>query len=365
MPGLLDIIAGLWLATSPMLGLAASPAATPFDPRPTGDDPSELLALSDDDLLRRIEVDPASLGSLSIGVPGRGMLFNGVQLETGPRWQIAPQAETWGTSETIAAVRAAIDTVHELFPDTPSLFIGDISDRAGGRLHRHQTHQAGRDADLGYYYKEGKGGWFVPGNAANLDLPRNWALVRALIVRTDVQAILLDARIQRLLYNYAVSIGEDVTWLAHIFQYPKGTADSLIRHVVGHQTHYHVRFFNPVAQELGRRVHPLLVQLKILDPPVYTAVHVVRPGQTIGGIAARYGTTVSAIMKANGLRSTLLRAGRAYRVPGRSAAPPDEPVVVPHRLLPPVTPPDMSGVDWPTPESLYGPAPSGTVPDLR
>jgi len=316
--------------------------------------PASLLNLSDEDLRKRIEADAGSLGSLSIGTPGGGLLLNAVALPPGPRWEIAPGAASWGTSETMAAIQVAVDTVHELFPETPPIAIGDISDGDGGRLRRHETHQAGRDVDFGFYYKPGKGSWHTPGTAANLDLLRNWGLVRALVVRTDVETILVDTRIQRLLYKHALSIGEDKDWLDRVFQFSKGSSDAIVRYVARHRTHYHVRFYNPVAQELGRRAHPTLVELQIIKPPVYTLRHVVQPGQTLGHLAARYGTSVRAIMQANGLTRTLLRAGRTYRIPMRTAAPPPQPVVVPSRLLPSLTPVAMASVDWPTVGSLYG-----------
>jgi penicillin-insensitive murein endopeptidase len=224
-------------------------------------------------------------------------------------------------------------------------------------LKRHLTHQAGRDADFGFYYKPGKGPWFAAGVAANLDLPRNWALLRALVVRTDVEAILLDTRIQRLLYNYALRIGEAKEWLDQVFQFSRGLPDAIVRHVAGHRTHYHVRFYNAVAQELGRRAHPTLVELQVVKPPVYSVPHLVRTGQTLGLLAGRYGTSVRAIMQANGLSSTQIRAGRTIRIPVRTPAPPPQPVVVPRRLLPPQTPVAMAPVDWPTVESLYGAVP--------
>jgi hypothetical protein len=58
-------------------------------------------------------------------------------------------------------------------------------------------------------------------------------------------------------------------------------------------------------------------------------------------------------MQANGLTTTQLRAGRAYRIPVRAAAPPVAPVVVPFRMLPPETPPAMASTAWPTMLSLY------------
>jgi penicillin-insensitive murein endopeptidase len=355
-----EVIAGLWLLVwSPAVGVPqfASEIAEAREERgavvPVREPHGSLLDLTDEELKKRVESDLPSLGSLTIGTPGSAILLNAVSLPVGPYWEIAPSADTWGTSETMAGIQTAVDKVHELFPDTQPIFIGDISYADGGRMKGHQTHQAGRDVDLGFYYKGGQAKWFEPGTAANLDLPRNWALVRALITCTDVETILLDTRIQKQLYTYALSISEDKDWLDRVFQFSRGSRDAIIRHVPLHRTHYHVRFYNPVAQELGRRAFPYLVEAKIVQPPVSTMRHVVQPGQTLGHLAARYGTSARAIMQANGLTTTQLRAGRAYRIPVRAAAPLVESVVVPLRMLPPQTPPAMAPAVWPTMLSLY------------
>ena len=102
-------------------------------------------------------------------------------------------------------------------------------------------------------------------------------------------------------------------------------------------------------------MHPMLVEAKLINPPVFTIPHVVQPGQTLGVLAKRYGTTVNAIMRANGLPSSQLRAGRTYRIPVRTPAPPSAPLAFPHRTLPAHTPDVMAVVNWPTQESLYGP----------
>jgi len=365
-----QLLVGLWLMVSPAwsglvppstpdaatAGVRADRSAGRYDERGTS-----LLSLTDDELQKRIEEDPGSLGSLSIGRPGSAILVNGVSLPSSPQWQVAPNADSWGTAETMEAIRIAIDTVCALFPETPAITIGDISGPNGGRLKRHESHQGGRDVDFGFYFKDGKGNWPASGTAANLDLPRNWALVRALVARTDVELIFLDRRIQKALYDYAAKIGEERAFLDRVFQTARGYRDAVVKHLSGHRNHYHVRFYNPVAQEIGRRAHPLLVEAGLVPPPVYTVRHLVRPGQTIGHLAARYGTSTRAIMQANGLRSTQLRAGRSYRIPVRRAVPAFEPVVVPRRVLPAVTPDTLTGVEWPTAETLYGepPIPGG------
>ncbi len=314
-----------------------------------------LLALNDDELRSRIEADPASLGSLSIGSPSGGILLNGTVMPAGPGWEVRLPAESLGTAETIAFIRTAVDKVDEIYPGSPPVSIGDISDSLGGRLNRHVSHQAGRDADIGFYYKNGRGGWYTAGSATNLDLPRNWAFVRTLLLCTDVETIFLDIRIQRLLYAHALSLGEDKAWLDRVFRFVKGAKEARICHASGHRTHYHVRFFNPIAQELGRRAYPHLVRLDRIKPPVFTVRHAVRPGQTLGHIARRYGVTVRAIQQYNGLPSTLIRAGRTYRIPLKGvAAPLSGPQIVPARMLPPRTPAALAAFDWPTPVGLYG-----------
>jgi penicillin-insensitive murein endopeptidase len=355
--GLLVVV---WLVASPPgAGVPVAAAPGPSDPaltsseRGSRDTPAALLSLSDEELARRVELDVATLGSMSVGAPGSALLINPVALEQNPFWEIAARAVVHGTQETIDAIGTALTKVHEVFPDAPPIVVGDISDEDGGRLKRHKSHQGGRDVDLGFFFKSGAAQQFVAGTAANLDLAKNWVLVRSLVTCTDVETILLDTRIQRVLYKYALGIGEDKAWLDTVFHFARGAKSAIVKHVAGHRNHYHVRFYNPVAQELGRRVHPIMVELKLVDPPVYTVRHVVRPGQTMGQISARYGTSVQAIKAANGLSSTFLRAGRSYRIPVRAAAPPTTPVVIPYRLLPPTTPDAVAAADWPTPASLY------------
>jgi penicillin-insensitive murein endopeptidase len=358
----------LWLLTG--LLLAAVRSVTPVLPAsssaggegglagivgPAKISPDSYLDWSDAELWKQVESDPTALGSLSIGTPGSGALINGVSLPPGPGWEVIDPGGLWGTSETMTFIRTVIGKVQELFPETFPLTIGDISVPDGGRMKLHTTHQAGRDVDFGFYYKTGPSNWFVPGTAANMDLPRNWALLRALLLCTDVETILLDSRVQRLLYDYALKISEDKAWLDRVFQFAKGSANAVVCHVSGHRNHYHVRFFNRTAQELGRRAYPYLIQLKKIKPPVFTLSHLVRAGETLGHLAVRYGSSIRAIQQINGLATTMIQAGRAYRIPLKGvAAPPVKPVVVRARPLPPGTPAALAAVEWPTPQSLYG-----------
>jgi murein endopeptidase len=315
---------------------------------------SALLGLSDEELFKLVESDQASLGSISIGTPSGGILLNPVPLRAEPGLYVVSPDGAFGTAETMEFIRAAAATVGRLFPGAPSIGIGDISFQAGGRMKRHETHQSGRDVDVGLCYKNAAQTGFVAGTAANLDLPRNWVLVRSLLVFTDVETILLDAGIQRLLYAHALKIGEDKDWLDRVFQVGKGSVKAVVIHVPGHRNHYHVRFTNRLAQELGRRVYPQLIKLERIKPPVYSVPHSVRNGETLSHLARRYGTSIRAIQQYNGLSGTLIRAGRTLRIPLRGvSAPAAAPVVVPARLLPPSTPESLAGIVWPVASSNH------------
>jgi murein endopeptidase/LysM repeat protein len=289
----------------------------------------------DIDALRELIADrPYDLGSLSIGAPDAGALFNAFTLGDGPLWHVRDPRDAWATEETLSFIIAAIRAVESMHPGSPSLCIGDLSRRQGGPIDRHRSHQSGRDADIGWYFQEGAEPDLCQGDVRRLDLPRCWALVRALVTETDVERIFIDRRIQRALFQQALGAGEDRDWLLSLFAIPGGRRDALIQHARGHKSHLHVRFYNRRAQEWGRLAYPFLIEAGLAPPPV--VIHRARRGDTLSTIARRYGTSVAAIRRANRLRSSFIRAGRRYRIPTRlTAAIDQEPAVVPPRRLPP------------------------------
>ena len=218
---------------------------------------------------------------------------------------------------------------------TPVLHIGDISTREGGHLAPHISHQSGRDVDLGYYYTTDEK-WYTTANQTNLDLPRTWAFVRITISETDVQALFIDRKIQVILREYAQSIGEDEAWLDQIFGGESTKLRPLIMHEDGHETHIHVRYFNPVAQETGRRIYPALLKHKMLKPPTYYVQYKVKRGDTLIRIAKKFNTTVATLKKANRLRSSRIIANRVYKIPRRGGVVKiTRPVQIPARRVPP------------------------------
>ncbi|MCA2976842.1 MAG: penicillin-insensitive murein endopeptidase [Myxococcaceae bacterium] len=286
--------------------------------------------LTDEALAEAWRRDPASLGSISMGFVEEGRLVNGVPFPKGDGWVVVSPEATWGTRETVDFVVAALRQVKAWYPEAPPLRVNQISAPEGGFLRPHKTHQNGRDVDLGFYYPRGET-IRVRERERVIDVEKNWALVKALVMHGDVQFILVDQRIQKVLYEHALRAGEDRTWLDSLFH--AGRASTL-QHARRHRDHFHVRFFNARAQELGRRVAPLTSQ----RPEQNLALHRVRRGDTLGSVAARYGSSVAAIKRASGLTTNLLRLGRVLKVPLRkpcTSCPVPPPTWVPPRRLPP------------------------------
>lgn len=304
-------------------------ATTPLPTTPSVARPSNpLLALSEGEIQARFRKDPASLGPLSVGKPNAGALVNGIAMPASAgKWTVLEPGLAYGTKETVDGISKAIERVHANFPGTQPIPIGHISSKHGGYLPVHKSHQAGRDVDLGYYFTTPQQ-YFVNGTKANLDLPRTLDLIKGFFAVSDIEMIFIDTSIQKLLVDYAVAHGEDAGWLDRTFAIrQKQGVFAPIRHVRGHKNHIHVRFASPSAVALGRRVagmvaiHPAPPPGTKGAPAPSTApgekliAHKARSGDTLVILAKRYGTTVEAIVRVNGIKGTALKAGHVYQIP--------------------------------------------------
>lgn len=300
--------------------------------------PHPLDGLTQKQLLERMRDDMASLGPMSLGRIHGGALINAVQMPEGEDWIIRQPNAAWGTQEMVDAIGHCISKVRREIPDTPRLYIGHLSRKGGGRFPPHVSHQNGRDVDLGYYYRDQEA-WYTPGSRDNFDLERNWALVKCFVTETDVELILSHSRLIAAMRDYAIEQGEDPHWVHQIMGGKTATLRAIVRHARGHGTHFHVRFYSPVARETARIMYPLLVRNKVIQPPRSFVHHRARKGHTLSYMARRYHTSQRAIRRANRMRNNLVREGKVYRIPRRSGvAKLDdiEPIRVPNRRLPPL-----------------------------
>lgn len=299
--------------------------------------PHPLDGWSDARIAEVAATEPSALGSLSVGKPNAGGLVNGVQMPEDEHWTLTDPANAWGTSETIAALSTCLTRLYQHDPRAPRVWIGHVSARRGGHLRPHVSHQAGRDVDIGYWYTD-EARWYARATASNLDRARTWAFLRCIVIESDVEMILADVSVQKLLREHAEAAGEEAAWVDDLFRGTPGVRPPLFRHAPGHGTHLHLRFHSPIARETARRAWPALVARGVVQLPPAYATHVAKRGETLAMIAKKYGTTLPALRSVNGLANNRIIAGRAYRIPVRSerpAPPTSAPIRVPGRRLPP------------------------------
>jgi murein endopeptidase len=305
-----------------------------------GEQAEKPAELTDEELADAVANDLPSLGSMSLGKPNGGAIVNSMPFPEGERWEIVVPQRAYGTSESIAYLISAIDKVNDAFPETHKISIGHLSKPQGGPVYPHRSHQSGRDVDIGYYYVPELAEWYRPATKDTLDRERTWALIRTFLVDTDVEMIFIDLRVQRLILEHALSVGEDAAWLADIFQARiagmprrKPTTDPVVRHTYGHATHMHVRFYNPRAQSLGVRAFDELVAHKVIKPRSYLIQYQAGAGDTLAGLAKKAGTSEAAIQQVNGIGS--IQSGQVLFVPMRGNVDAVAAFSVPARRLPP------------------------------
>jgi|SRR5690554_2033151 len=196
---------------------------------------------------QRVRVYVRSKGgaSESYGKANGGRLYNGVALKPGPGLQVRSQARAYATERTNRLIRAALADVKARWPDAPAIIAGDLSQQGGGKIRPHASHQSGRDADLSYYFR---GNVQLPNlfpmTYETVDTVKTWHLFKTLIDTGQVEYIFTVRPVQRALYEYARSIGYTEAELEPLFQYPRpnNARSGIIRHVAGHDTHFHIRF---------------------------------------------------------------------------------------------------------------------------
>ncbi len=333
-------------------------ADTPTAPAATK---AKRLPYTDEEIRQRAKTDPASLGSMSIGKPNQGRLVNGVQMPKSERWVLVDPDKAWATQESVDSLTRAIGKVHDAHANTPKAYIGHWSAKHGGHLRPHKSHQSGRDVDISFYLHTGAR-WYEAATESKLDKARTWTFVKALAQSGDVEWIFIDTSVQKWLRAYAASQGEDAKFLDKVFQYGSKEQRTLVRHVKGHATHLHIRFWSPEATRVGalasgtfpppsppapekpatdgkdpKGKDPKGQDPKGQDPkgkgkdpkgqdpkgkgkdpkakePAYVS-HTVRSGELLTRIAARYGTTVDAIRQANGLKNDKIKPKQVLKIP--------------------------------------------------
>lgn len=212
-------------------------------------DRGRLLAGSE---LRIFSERPPSV-SESVGHPWRGRLKRAVQLPRHPAYFLRDRDKAWGTRETIDWILEAFDHVRREHPRAPRVRVHDLSDRDGGWLYGHKSHQSGRDVDLSLYQRRCPDGLcpFRPVGPGDLDVERQWTLLEHWLRRDRLDAVFVDYSLQGPLYRHAKKQGATRKELHRWFQYPRGRTFSvgILRHYPKHHDHLHVRFVCPETDD--------------------------------------------------------------------------------------------------------------------
>ncbi|MEM7137558.1 MAG: penicillin-insensitive murein endopeptidase [Myxococcota bacterium] len=195
--------------------------------------------------------------SQAVGPTNRGKLVAAVQLPNHAGYVIRDPHRAYGTEETTRWLVDAFDSVNRKFKRPKKVRVHDISDRNGGPLRGHKSHQNGRDVDVSYYQDDcGRQGCaFKKVKPSQLDVARQWALLSHWLRNEQASMIFIDYRLQAKLYRYARKKGVPEADLRRWFQYPRGKYEpaGVIRHFRNHEDHLHVRFVCPYSDLKCRR----------------------------------------------------------------------------------------------------------------
>lgn len=207
----------------------------------------------------------------SIGFPNEGRLEGGIKLDTSVAYvrvvpAYAKSEARYGLPELVHGIEKAAKAVQKKFPDAV-LNVGDISRKNGGEIDRHNSHESGRDADIGFYVTDAKGKavhakTFVrfdealsatnyPG--AKLDVARTWLFLEKLLAdpQAHVTHVFVADHIRDRLIKHARSKGVAGALLTKaqtvLMQPSKG---------LPHDDHMHVRISCPKAKsDPGEQCH--------------------------------------------------------------------------------------------------------------
>jgi penicillin-insensitive murein DD-endopeptidase len=251
---------------------AGSAASAPRDAAPSRPAPSSAARDASTPLEPVARTEPASSAapplppasaSTSIGSPSNGRLEGGVPLPLGGAGfrfnERRDPSARHATVEVIGAIMRAAARVRERFADS-ELVVNDLSLPQGGRIAHHDSHRAGRDADILFYLRGDDGAVTPPVGApidpdgvgfdfkdlsvpeddlrVHFDAQRTWLLVAALLEdrEAEVQRIFVVEHLRDALLREAQRAGAAAA-LRERF------SDVACQPGYPHDDHLHVRWF--------------------------------------------------------------------------------------------------------------------------
>ena len=196
-------------------------------------------------------------GSLSWSNTSHGSLRNAKRLpDRGPHHHVLEKHRArpthWGTHELVDGILRAAAAVDARFPGS-SVGVGNLSYKEGGDIPWSVSHNTGRDADIAFFFVDGKkrpvrvpdlvhieSDGLTARGVPNLylDVPRSWAFVQAMVEDQDMrlQWIFVSDPIRTRLLEYAAEEQVDeavIAAAASVLRQPANAAP--------HDDHFHLR----------------------------------------------------------------------------------------------------------------------------
>lgn len=189
----------------------------------------------------------------AVGFYAKGSLINASEFPAaGPGFAKIARARNrqWATEDLVAIIVNVAGWMESKYPNKIQWLIGDLSQKTGGTLSGHGSHQNGLDADVSYfattkrnidyehsmdfpniYVRKGR-------VTAEFNLERNWNAIKALVSTQRVNRIFADRAIKRALCVYSAQVDSLATRM-EILKH--------LRHWPGHQDHMHIRLTCPLS----------------------------------------------------------------------------------------------------------------------
>ncbi|MCU0681366.1 MAG: penicillin-insensitive murein endopeptidase [Polyangiaceae bacterium] len=225
--------------------------------RPAGRDPAKPAKK-----VARVAPEPPSA---SLGAPNDGRLVGGARLDDSPSLRVYParagRDRRWALPELVGMLERSAARVALASPGS-MLSVGDLSQRGGGDISLHHSHESGRDADVGFYAMTAAGRGFVgadfisfgpdgrsiDGRAIVFDDARNWSLVESWLSdpRAKVTHLFVADHLRARLLAHARRAGAPAALRARA-----AFAMQQPRHALSHDDHFHVRIACPPRTQPG------------------------------------------------------------------------------------------------------------------
>ena len=202
-----------------------------------------------------------NINSESIGTPNCGALKNAVLFVRNTDYYKSDHdtKKAYATVELVNIIEdiGCVLTAKSNYGPQGKVAVGQTSYEYGGKLYAHSSHQSGRDADIGFFFRDKKQQLVsmqtvmvnTKTNAVDprFDLEANWLFVREFFKHDLAESIFIYGALEDALIAYAEQHNEDKSLIEKAKQKMVGGYEELGH---DHRDHYHIRIKCPHGDNL-------------------------------------------------------------------------------------------------------------------